>query len=240
MKILCCLGYWDGDRTAAQDLALLLAQLLTKKSEIVSLVIVPRFDATPFDPSLIKLLEEKFQQVITWKCYRTGTGFPAGCNEIAYGILSWASSFARISPESEAVFILEADVVLTRKDWDRILEDEWEITKVAGKKICGNVLPFGFNFQGHVNAVALYDVKIAQQITALRGGPLDLGWDWFHGQRTVPVARNTPLNFLDYQKPTITMEQLYSAKKEGLIPLIYHGVKDGSARKAVREKFGIV
>lgn len=241
MKILVVMEYWDGDREAAEAVAIQAANLLDSKSYIVSLALVHRFDATPIPTKTVQNLHDKFKKVLVQRCPRQGQGFPFGCNELSYWTLNWPLHDPEVFADTEAIMILEADCVFTRRNWDVELLSEWRKTQAEGKLICGNVIPFGFDgFTSHVNAASMYSKDIARFIgTKLAGGPACVGWDYFHGKNLIPVTYDSPLFFLDYRKEKITPDELFTPRKQDTIPLMYHGVKDDSARRAVDERYAL-
>lgn len=232
MKILVCMGYYEGDKQLSIDLVEQIGKLLSAKSEIVSLCYVFRHDSSPPDPEILRRDREKFHDVYSARCDFKGTGWPGGCNAIAYSILN------TILPKSdkaiECALILESDCVITRKDWDAELWEEWKKAKAAKKQIVGTILPWAHQRgASHVNASALYGRKVARHLGSLRTGrPMSIAWDFYYGSNTTLLAMDSPLFKLDWQRETITDKELF-----GSGALVFHGCKDNSAREAVRKRF---
>jgi hypothetical protein len=240
MKILLALEYWNGDRVAAEETIIQAANLLDFRSNIVSLALVHRFDADPFPEETIQFLRDKFWKVIVKKCVRRGQGFPFGCNELSYFTLNWPLHDPELFEDIESILIYESDCVFTRRNWDVEILSEWRKTQAEGKLVCGKILPYGYNrFGSHVNAVSVYSKDIAKFIgSRLSGGPGNIGWDFFHGKNIVPITFDSPIFHLEYRKETITEPELFYQRHE-VEPLIFHGVKDNSARKIIDEKYNL-
>jgi hypothetical protein len=64
-----------------------------------------------------------------------------------------------------------------------------------------------------------------------------VAYDIAQADKMIPITFDTPDIFLDFNRPTITEADLYSPRKNGVVPAIFHGVKDGSASQIVRSKF---
>ena len=241
MKILVVIPYWDGDRVQAETTALLAGDLLEKRSESVSLCFLHRMDSQQPRPKVVDKAMEKFDKVLVRRCGRSGSGFPHGCNEMAYFILAWPAHDPKLFKDFDATLILESDCVFTRKNWDTELVEEWVRCVAAGKTICGNIIHNGFGgYPRHVNAASLFGKEISILAAGpLRGGPADIGWDYYHGRNLDPIAYDSPIFFLDYRKATITPRELFAPRKMGLSPLVYHGVKDSSAVQAVRDRYHV-
>lgn len=240
MKLSVCMGYWEGDKAMAQDVAVLLADLLPAKSHIAQFIFIYRHDASPPDEAVVHHVARKFTAVHNIRCPIVGFGHPGGCNAIAFSLFR---IFAK-NPTFEncdAFLLLESDCVILRREWDKELWGEWEKTKEEGKLVSGFAHPGCYqNPSGnHINAAALYASKIANTISAIGRGSMAIGHDWANGPHVFPHSRNSNKFFLDYRRPTITREELFTARLGGEIPLIYHGVRDDSAILAVREEYGL-
>ena len=233
--ILICLGYWDGDRDLAFELTDQIGKLLPDKSDLVALMYVVRHDAQPPPEAILNRDRQKFHHVYAEKTFYKATGWPAGCNAIAYSVLN------RILPKAhrdvEAALILESDCVITRQEWDKELWAEWQKARSMGKDVCGTVLPWGWKGCGnHVNASAIWGRKAAAKIPGIHvGKPMGkIAWDYYYGRVTTPLCYNSKLFKLDYKRATIGYEELCEQEC-----LILHGIKDSSARDGIRRKFNL-
>jgi hypothetical protein len=237
MKILVTLPYWEGDKAMMEKTVNLACDLQEEFVENIELMFVPRFDSSDPSTAIRVKASQKFGKVHLWKCTRVGVGFPHGCNELAYGILNHVPMEKHLNPKAyvgiDAMLIFEADCVFLKKNWGTYLHEEWAAARAAKKLIAGPVIPScPPHTQEHVNAVALWSWDVTKHLKPLLGGPPLTGWDNYHGPITVPVTHPSKLFVLDYRKDTITPEELFKNKDA----LVYHGVKDDSAIRAVREK----
>jgi hypothetical protein len=236
-RLLICFLYWAGDRMEVERLVRVACNLLEEPTDQAEIALIGRWDAPPPSSGVQYQASKKFAKVHVWTCDRKGEGFPAGCNEMAYGLLNWVlinrhmwNKFRDIT----GLVLLEGDCVITRRGWVQELCSAWEGRKpktlVLGAVQAG--IP-EIPTNTHMNAVAIYDPEISRTIPQLIGGPQHIGWDNYHGPSMMPYAENSNLFKLDYRKPSITPEELFSEP----MPLIYHGVKDDSAVKAVIERY---
>ena len=238
MKLAICMGYWDGDKDQAQQASMLLADLLPTKSSIAQFAFIYRHDASPPDTHVLHHIARKFTSVRTQRCPVVGFGHPGGCNAIAFSAFRLMANDAAFD-QAESFLLMESDCVMTRPKWDVELWHEWERTKAAGKLACGHVYPGSYqNPSGfHLNASALYDSKIASKVPQIGRGNMAVGHDWANGPYNYPVCMDSPLFWLDYRKPTITRQELFAPQKGGVPPLMFHGTRDNSAIRLVREEY---
>ncbi len=241
-KILLCFLYWEGDRYMMEKVVRQACSLMDEPTEEWQLMFVQRKDAKPPSEGVQYIAAQKFEKVHVWVCNRYADGFPGGCNEMAYGILNHIVIDRHLHGKFKditGIMIAEGDCVFLKKNWPELLMSEWRKAKADGKKICGTVQePFEigeWKIKRHVNAVAIYDSSIALDVRELRGGPMQIGWDHYHGDTLVPLAYHTPTIWLNYRCPTITEKELF--EKDAVV--VYHGVKDESALNLVKKKFGL-
>lgn len=234
MKIILCMGYWEGDRELAFEVTAQAGKLLGDKSDSIGLCYVYRRDSSPPPTAIMDRDRKYFAKVYSKPTQYDYTGWPGGCNAISYTVLNY------VLPESEktveAALILESDCVITRKGWDVEILAEWDKAVKEHKSVVGAVLPWAYhNGHSHVNASALWGRKTNERIGGLKNGkPKNLAWDYYYGSNSSLLAMNSPLFRLDWKRETITAKELF-----GSGALIYHGVKDDSARSAVKEKYNL-
>jgi hypothetical protein len=94
------------------------------------------------------------------------------------------------------------------------------------------------NPRTHLNGVAVYDIDLWRIVGGgkLNGGDAQVAYDIYHARDILPIAKDTPLIMFEYQRPTITAHDLFRPWKQGVEPALFHGVKDTSAREAVRAR----
>lgn len=241
MKILVVMQYWDGDKAQAEEVVSLASDLLPEMSDLVDLAFVYRHDAKPPRGAIQIKAGLKFGKVHAWKSSRSGTGWPEGSNAIAYGVLNDVPIRRHLYKEFEdidAILLLEADTVFTRPNWDKELAALWDKTVKAQKYVTGALVGEYGGPEPHINGVALFAWNASTVIPELRGGTCLEGWDYTHRKAILAKAMPSGLFRLDYKRPMITPDLLF-AERDGIAPLVYHGVKDDSAIKAVREKYGL-
>lgn len=233
-KFLIVISHWSGDVERAEKLAELIADLEPQKNLTADVLLFHRNDCRPASLDVLNRLRTKFETVTTLRCSRVGaTGYPFGANEMFYD-LAMTMAAQKMSGRYYAWINLESDCVPTHPGWIEALTDEF------------NKLPkgkFAFGHQclthphPHLNGVAVYSSSWAKVLGGIIGGPASLAYDINLGTQSVAASVDTPLIFLDFKKETITPDELFAPRKNGRAPSIYHGVKDGSAIKAVRDVY---
>lgn len=240
-KLLIVFPYWSGDHVQMEKSVRLACDLLDKKNDQVELLFLARFDSNYPSPDLFQHALNKFRDVKYWRCNRGGNGFPEGCSELAYGLFQYVIDQRRMNSvylDIDAMLIMEADCVFTRRSWVEELCAEWENAKAQNKLVVGALQESGRwdkDVGEHINAVGIYDIDLLRIMPCLSGGAKDIGWDYYHREGILPITLNSKLFKLDWQKPSILSEDLF----KDLEVLVYHGIKDDSAVRAIRERFNL-
>ena len=231
-KLLLVFQYWEGDKSTVEDLACLVSDLERVKNTSTDILLFARHDATLISPSVVAKLQAKFGKVMQARCRRRASGYPYGANAMFYDLVGLLAQFDPYRSEYYAFLNLESDCVPTCQGWLGKLAAAYHAAFDAGKACIGHVQPE--NAMPHMNGVAVYAIDIWSRVGAskLDGGPPHVAYDMYQGKTLLPFALDTELIRLDYNKPTITAEELFASKA-----VLYHGVKDASARTAVRAKF---
>jgi len=244
-KLLVCIQFYEGDRDAAEGLALLIADLERTRCHDADILLVNRADCRPLGPTVKTKLAAKFNKVLEHKCRRTDAkGYPHGPNQMFSDLVMLMGQ--RPLVEDYYAFVnLETDCVPTRPGWISELAEAWRAAKLTGKSVIGfihdNPIP-------HLNGVAVW----ASEIMAIVGNKYLIGsspsvaFDIWQAKRIEPHAAATPLIRFSYRKETITPAELFAThphspsdkriKEQQIAPCLYHGVKDDSARAAVRAR----
>ena len=240
-KILIVIPYWEGDRDIAQDLCRLLADLEPGRNTLADILLYKRNDAQWIDESVQAQLKSKFLRVWSHKCRRINvTGYPQGPNEMWYDLVE----FFRKPEWNQNYYCwvnLEPDCVPTDRRWISKIALAYRESVDEGKPVMGHICEVGATSGiaiTHVNGAAVYPLNLFDLAggLAIIGGPHDWAYDFYHAEKIMPLAKDTPLIYLDYNRKTITSEDLWAIKKSGIAPVIIHGVKDGSAMQIVRAK----
>src|SRR6188768_1514356 len=124
-KIMVCMGYWEGDGDVAFQVTDQIGKLLGARSEIVGLTYVYRFDSKPPSLEILERDRKCFETVTAVPAKFKYTGWPTGCNDVAYTVLG--QILPKAPKEVECALILESDCVITRQGWDVELLEEWEL-----------------------------------------------------------------------------------------------------------------
>lgn len=228
-KFLIAIQFYEADRDAAEDLALLISDLERTRNHDADILLVNRADARPLGAATKAKLAMKFDKVMEHRCRRTDArGYPYGPNQMWSDLL-----MLMIQPpyrDDYFAFVnLETDCVPTRPGWITELIGAWTLAQSEQKHAVGfmhdNPVP-------HLNGVAIWSPNILRIVggNQLTGSSPSVAFDIWHSKRIAPHATTTPLIHFSYRKPTITAAELFGAAA------LYHGVKDGSARAAVRAR----
>lgn len=236
-KMLIVVSYYEGDKADAEDLLSLLAELERVKVKEADLMIAKRFDATEISNSLLQKLTEKFDKVSLHNSRRRdGTGHPFGCNQMFFDIVTMLGQMPVYTNAYYAFLNLEPDCVPTRPGWITELANAFKTSEaIHGKSALGFIhndpVP-------HMNGVAVYAIDIWKRFPGdkLGGGNPQMSYDIEKAPFFLPVAEDSPLIYFEFKRPTITSDELFAPKRRGIAPALYHGVKDGSARAAVRAR----
>jgi len=237
-KFLIVLQYYDGDIDEVEDIANIMADMERVRNKDADILLFGRHDARPFPSHTKAKLQTKFDQVHEIKCRsRDGTSYPFASNCMFYDLIALLGQYPQWNQPYFAFINWEADCVPVHPGWIKELIMEFKIAQVHGKQAIGHI-DLGHNTP-HMNGLAVYAIDIVSKVAdgALRGGPLGIAYDMYHGKTLLPFAYDTPLIAFQFRRPTITAADLFSAHKAGVEPAIYHGVKDASAREAVKARY---
>lgn len=229
-KFLLVMQYWDGDKADTEDLLSLIADLERIRNTSVDVMLFRRYDATELSRTVVQKLEAKFGKVMQVKCRRTAKGYPYGANAMFYDLASLVAQFAPYNVEYSAFINLESDCCPTQPGWIGRIWQEWRDANSQGLACIGHIQEKPIR---HMNGVGVYAIDMWKRVPAgkLNGGAPHIAYDIDHANDVLPIARDTELIRLNFQCPTITADALFSSGA-----LLYHGVKDASARSAVRAK----
>ena len=235
-KFLIVIQHYEGDVEAAEQLASLIADLERTRNHEADIMLMNRADSRQMATGVIAKLEAKFDRVLLHTCRRTdGKGHPWGCNSMFYDLVSLMQSTRPYSEEFFAFINLESDCCPTRPGWIGELIAEWKKANAEGWSVIGQEQ---HTPNHHFNGVAVYAPDIYSKVGSkiLSGGSPQVAYDVRHGPSILPFARDTGLIYFKFRQRTITPEELFEVKRGGVEPALYHGVKDGSARTAVRNR----
>ena len=236
-KLLIVLSYWEGDRLMLRSLAELIADLEPSKNYKADILFYRRHDAEQMPNVLIDKMADKFGSCKQLKCRRmNAVGYPYGPNEMFYDLLEQMNS-REWQSQYYAFLNMEADCVPLAPGWIDKLIEEFGIAYDEGKGAIGHVVQHPT--QAHLNGAALYATDFWQRAGGMNmiGGPAAIAYDIHHANRILPISKDTPFMLMDFNRKTITEQDLFGLKKHGEQPIFLHGVKDMSALVNVRNKF---
>jgi hypothetical protein len=235
-RFLCVLQFYEGDRDAAESLASLIADLERTRNHDVDILLMRRADCRELSANIQAKLAAKFDRVLLHQCRRVGpTSYPYAPNEMWYDLVMLMAQTPPYRDFYYAFLNLETDVVPTRPGWLGELIAAWKVAFNEGKAALGHIET---NPHHHLNGMAIYAADIYKRAggNSLAGGSPQICYDIRKATIILPMAKDTPLIFFQYRTPTITPDALFAPRKEGILPALWHGVKDGSARAAVRAR----
>ena len=234
-KLLIVIQYWDGDMAQVEKQIDLICDLERFKNNNVDVMLYGRRDAKMFQVGSISKLQSKFGVVHQQKCRRIGTnGYPYGANEMFYDLCHMMSEKPWVD-QYFAFLNLESDCCPTKPGWTHdlsvaFLEAAADDKVMIGHYCKNHTLP-------HMNGVGVYSCeKTVKLFGVVAGGPANAAYDIHWAKKIVPAGKDVPEIFLDFNRKTITPDELFAPRKDGLTPVLYHGVKDDSAFNAVRDE----
>jgi hypothetical protein len=233
--IALCLQCCPVDTDAAMDLANLICQLEKETRAETEFFLVYRKDC---DIRLPKFFEElalmRFGTAKACMARNHDVGWPGGANMLASSAMMEMSSLrSQGLCKSPAYLLFEPDCVPMGFDWIDRLSEEWEVTEREGKQAFGHWHQQGDPSTLHMNGNAVFCTDFYDKHGVLIGPALQ-GWDYFYREKIIGVSRDSNLIYQWYGCPSITLEALSSLRKNGIMPALFHGVKDSSARQNVR------
>lgn len=235
-KLLIVLQYYEGDKESAEELASLIADLERVRNNLADVMVFRRHDASEFSSGVLTKLRDKFNKVyVETSRRRDAKGYPFGPNQMWSDLVTLMGQSTQWFSNYYAFLPLEADCTPMRPGWIGELVEEFRVAKSKNFAAVGHVHA---NPIEHLNGVAVYDSMIWKIVggNRLNGSDPQVAYDIYHRTSLLPLAYDTPLIMMEYQRPTITAEDLFKPWKNGFEPAMFHGVKDGSARAAVRAK----
>lgn len=232
-KLLIVLGYHNGDIDSVEALGDIIAQIERVRNVEADIAIYARHDARAFSENTRKSLEAKFNVVHTLRCRRRdGTTYPFASNEMFYDLVTLMGQEPKWAVDYHSFINLEGDCVPLRADWIKVLVQEFKNAASRGFAAIGHIHD---NPIRHMNGVGVYAIDIVKRVVGNRlvGGNATICYDIDQAKNILPLCMDTSAIYFEYRVPTITPEDLFKERKDGIVPALFHGVKDDSARRAV-------
>jgi len=237
-KFLIVLQYYDGDMGDMEEVANIICDLERVRNRDADVLLFGRHDAKPFPAHTKAKLESKFDKVHQLSCrLRDGTSYPFASNCMFYDLVTLLGQYEQWNKPYFAFLNLESDCVPLHPGWIRELITEFKVAQTRDKHAIGHIYR-GSEAPEHMNGVGVYAIDIFHKVPGakLRGGKPNIAYDLYQAPNILPLAQDTPLIQMVYRQPTITSQELFSNHKGSAEPAIYHGVKDSSAREAVKAR----
>lgn len=235
-RFLIVLQYHNGDISEAEELASLIADLERTRNHDADILLFARRDAKDFPSGAKAKLESKFDKVMFERCRRIANGHPFAPNEMFYDLVTLLPTTMPYRTDYDAFINLEPDVVPLRPGWIGELYSEWKKANSEGLSAVGFIHE---KPKLHMNGVAVWALDIWRRVgrNILSGGGPQVPYDVRHRDSILPHAKQTALIDFTYRRGTITPQELFAPRPAtNAVPAIHHGVKDGSARAAVRAR----
>lgn len=236
-KILLCLQYWAGDEARARALTDLWR--LTPNGGIADVLLVSRYDLPTADGNWLASLAPWAPRVLSAQAQRKGSGWPAGCNLLAWSAVDIASEICKMTGYS-AVWFLEADSVPIHPHWLQRTAERWAAASpdVMGAYMHGPDVRAGAHING--NMMLRGDWGFLRRVSEYFGAIPELesnprkAWDveiW--PMLGLHLWADLPSMFNCHGSRTIDPGAVSCWRGRGID--IIHGVKDESCLNAARE-----
>jgi hypothetical protein len=227
-KIVLCAQYWAGDKEAMMRNLRRISDNEPSFREDTEILLCARFDCE-HDPVTIEHISKKFK-VDTFTSPRRGTGWPHGCNELAFAVLN-ESAVRYIKGDWQnvkAIFIFESDCIPIAKDWLDVVHSEWDEAESQGKLVSGCWSPYHGDGFGHINGNLLAHPYLAT-LHRLIGCDPTRGWDDWLSSQVHQVWHKAGFIKNLYKATNVADCDFASDWIPGKRAVLIHGVKDMSA-----------
>jgi hypothetical protein len=132
--------------------------------------------------------------------------------------------------KSDAVWLLESDIVPLKRNWLSLIEAEWQVARSLNKWLMGAWSP-DHGPQGHVNGNLLFHPEMCDHIRGLEGSAPHVGWDVYQAHRLQRHWYKSTQMANFYRATNVGYSNLWPVGE----PFCFlHGIKDDSGRKLVR------
>lgn len=240
MRMIATIAFCHKDRQATMELVALLADLETKQNLDLDLILVKDYKTEAIPVDFLKKYSGKFRTLQQVLCTTETGGYWPGANALYHFTLNYVHSLVKKNPAFDRVkawLNLEADCVPLRRDWHKALSESYAKTLAQGKCILGHIIPPTEPWPIHVNGVAIYPTDMPTRFNKqMLGCSPQIPFDVNYAPLFVPKAADDGSFYIKWKVLTIGKTELFTAPEGRPLPTWFHGVKDDSARKAVREK----
>lgn len=227
-RMLIAIQFWNGDAQDAYSLARLLADIEPEHQKRADLLLISRFD-TPIDPQVVKEVSRKFD-VHQHRCKRRGTGYPAGCNDLWFGVWEWIAGRQARGVAYKMAFTCEGDGAPVAQDWISRLHQSWDKSQPA--YVVGAYLGDHINGNGLFSCHPAFVAYLTRRVVMVTR---DAGWDrvlWPNFQQWGAKGIEEIRSY--WQTPTMNPEWFEAEAASGAVWV--HGVKDRSLHQRARKR----
>lgn len=236
--MLIYIPFYAKDRERAMKLARWIADFDSKARTDVQIVLVNRFDAEAPDDDTIARVQTTFP-VSHFRSTTKKTGWPDGCNAMAFDILRDAKEAVEdgLVQRGDPILIMEPDCVPVHRDWIFMLLSEW-VRLEPGKLVMGAWRKSGPEC-GHVNGNALFDADILRLIPGIEAAIASIrgtAWDAALAPYFEKYWHFTGLISNHWNENTLTDEQIETPWIGTLPPVLIHGCKSDDVWKYAQRK----
>lgn len=239
-KCLIIIPFWEADRGMANTLARLLADLEPVHSDRADVLMLARFDCEPDGPT-IEAISKKFN-VYSYISKKRMTGWPNGCNSVAFAAFEWAyfqMTNGRV-PGYKFLLLLGPDTCPLSRNWLARIHHEFDSMN-ANKNVYVSGCLIDHPSHPHINGDAIllsgqldFLKWLALQASSRMG---NAGWDWAlasqfqnWGWENIPCIKsvwNRNVPFLEHD----WINEVHSAKT-----VLFHGQKSFSLLDMARRE----
>lgn len=217
------------DVEAAKDLARLMAEIEpTHRYDVDFILFIRRDVKEEHARDILETIAPVFPRFRLLRGSRRDTGWPEGCNAMWEEMIDEVDHLmARRLVSGKVVLTFEPDCIPLRPDWINALRDEF--------------VRLGVDFVGHAHNDPKTHINgnlmLAPFATMKHKLPIPAfgePWDVAAGPVTLRHGSDTNLIYQLYRLKEVPLEKIESLRKGGVVPALFHGIKDSSGRGAVR------
>jgi hypothetical protein len=234
-----CLQCCPLDLDQTFELTKLICDIESRKRDDTEFFLVYRKDCALWVPKEFeKLVCKHFARYAAREARNFDVGWPAGSNMLA------ASAFIEMSIllreglcRNDGFLLFEPDCVPLCRDWLNRLSAEWETVKTSGKEMFGHWHDLGHGGPDtglHMNGNAVFRTNFFDQHPTWIVGSACQGWDYFFRDKFLPISVDSNLIYQHWNRYGMSFEELSTITKNGVRPVLFHGVKTPDGRQHVR------
>lgn len=204
--MIVALQYWHGDEERILRLARLLTDIEKRPRRDARILFIRRYDCPISDAARVTAdyVSRRFPVMVA-RSKVEAEGYPEGANGLMAGTMEHVAAQWRAGELGQStVFLAEGDGCPLRRDWIDKLLAEHQAAVMEGNGVTG---PYMANIP-HINGTMLIQVPWWIDHPSVHVTPREQGWDIFHRETIVPVARRTKLIINLYGAPRWSHPQL--------------------------------